>query len=153
MKNNAIRIGLFGFGTVGEGLYEVLKKATSAHAEIVKICVRDRNKKRSLPAEIFTYEPEDIFTDPDINLVVELIDDADASYAIVRRSLEAGKAVVSGNKKMLAYHIEELIELQEKTDKEPRGVLRQRPASVGQRHPQRIVQLYTVQNIQREQRL
>ena len=115
MKNNAIRIGLFGFGTVGEGLYEVLKKATSAHAEIVKICVRDRNKKRSLPAEIFTYEPEDIFTDPDINLVVELIDDADASYAIVHRSLEAGKAVVSGNKKMLAYHIEELIELQEKT--------------------------------------
>ena len=86
MKNNAIRIGLFGFGTVGEGLYEVLKKATSAHAEIVKICVRDRNKKRSLPAEIFTYEPEDIFTDPDINLVVELIDDADASYAIVHRS-------------------------------------------------------------------
>ncbi len=115
MKNNAIRIGLFGFGTVGEGLYEVLKKATSAHAEIVKIFVRDRNKKLSLPAEIFTYEPEDIFTDPDINLVVELIDDADASYAIVHRSLEAGKAVVSGNKKMLAYHIEELIELQEKT--------------------------------------
>ncbi|MDE6183065.1 MAG: homoserine dehydrogenase, partial [Rikenellaceae bacterium] len=110
-----IKIGLFGFGTVGEGLYGVLKKAVSAHAQIVKICVKNKSKKRSLPAEMFTFDPEEIFAAPNINLIVELIDDADESYRIVRRSLEEGKAVVSGNKKMLAYHIEELIELQRKT--------------------------------------
>ena len=110
-----IKIGLFGFGTVGQGLYEVLKKAVSAHAQIVRICVRNKSKKRSLPAEMFTFDPEEIFADPEINLIVELIDDADESYRIVRRSLEAGKAVVSGNKKMLAYHMEELIELQRQT--------------------------------------
>ncbi len=115
MSNSSIKIGLFGFGVVGEGLYGVLQKATTAHAEIKKICVKNRDKKRSLPKEMFTFDGNDILDDPEINLVVELIDDAEESYNIVRRSLEKGKAVVSGNKKMLAYHIEELIELQEKT--------------------------------------
>ena len=44
-----IKIGLFGFGVVGEGLHEVLKKAYTADAEIVKICVKHHNKKRTLP--------------------------------------------------------------------------------------------------------
>lgn len=109
-----IKIGLFGFGVVGEGLYGVLKKATTANAEIVKVCIKNREKQRSLPSEIFTFDSEDIFSNKDINLIVELIDDADESYRIVKRALEQGVAVVSGNKKMLAYHIEELIALQEK---------------------------------------
>ena len=37
-----IKIGLFGFGVVGQGIYEVVRKSKNAHAEIVKICVRDR---------------------------------------------------------------------------------------------------------------
>ncbi|MFR9249655.1 MAG: hypothetical protein ACLVK4_06885 [Alistipes shahii] len=36
-----IKIGLFGFGVVGQGIYEVVRKSKNAHAEIVKICVRD----------------------------------------------------------------------------------------------------------------
>lgn len=36
-----IKIGLFGFGVVGQGIYEVIGKAKNANAEIVKICVRD----------------------------------------------------------------------------------------------------------------
>ena len=43
----------------------------------------------------------------------ELIDDADAAYDIVKRALKKRIPVVSGNKKMLAYHIIELIDLQE----------------------------------------
>lgn len=36
-----IKIGLFGFGVVGQGIYQVVQKSKNAHAEIVKICVRD----------------------------------------------------------------------------------------------------------------
>ena len=110
-----IKIGLFGFGVVGEGLCQVLEKVGTSNAEIKKICVRDIHKARSLPASCFTDQPEDIFSDPEINLIVELIDDAEASYRIVKQALGQHIAVVTGNKKMLAYHLEELIALQKET--------------------------------------
>ena len=111
MNRKKLQIGLFGFGTVGNGLYDVLKRIQSANAEIRRICVRDINKPRAVEA-LFTDNPDDIFSDPEINFVVELIDDADAAYTIVKRALMKRLPVVSGNKKMLARHIEELIELQ-----------------------------------------
>ena len=111
MNGKKLNIGLFGFGTVGSGLYDVLKRIGSKNVEIKRICVRDISKKRAVEAE-FTNNPDDIFNDPDINFIVELIDDADAAYAIVKRALQMELPVVSGNKKMLAHHIEELIELQ-----------------------------------------
>ena len=111
MNGKKLNIGLFGFGTVGSGLYDVLKRIGSKNVEIKRICVRDLSKQRSIDAE-FTDKADDIFNDPDINFIVELIDDADAAYAIVKRALQMSLPVVSGNKKMLAHHIEELIELQ-----------------------------------------
>lgn len=111
MNGKKLNIGLFGFGTVGNGLFEVLQRVGSKNVEIKRICVRDLNKPRGVDAE-FTDNADDIFNDPDINFIVELIDDADAAYTIVKRALQSGLPVVSGNKKMLAYHIEELIELQ-----------------------------------------
>ena len=111
MNGKKLNIGLFGFGTVGSGLYDVLKRIVSKNVEIKRICVRDLSKQRSIDAE-FTDKADDIFNDPDINFIVELIDDADAAYAIVKRALQMSLPVVSGNKKMLAHHIEELIELQ-----------------------------------------
>lgn len=110
-----IKIGLFGFGVVGEGLCQVLEKVGTSDAEVKRICVRDIQKKRSLPTTYFTDQPEVIFSDPEINLIVELIDDADASFRIVKQALNQHIAVVSGNKKMLAYHLEELIALQKQT--------------------------------------
>ena len=111
MNGKKLNIGLFGFGTVGSGLYDVLKRIGSKNVEIKRICVRDLSKQRSIDAE-FTNNADDIFNDPDINFIVELIDDADAAYDIVKRALKMELPVVSGNKKMLAHHIEELIELQ-----------------------------------------
>ena len=93
-----------------------MKKAYTADAEIVEICVKHHNKKRTLPDSYFTYNPDDILNDPQINLIVELIDDAEESYHIVKRALEKRIPVVTGNKKMLAYHLEELIELQKKNN-------------------------------------
>lgn len=109
-----LNIGLFGFGTVGRGLYDVLEETRLKEARIRRICVRNINKKRGVVAD-FTDNPDDIFDDPEINLIVELIDDAEASYAIVRRALERGLPVVTGNKKMLAYHLEELVGIQRRT--------------------------------------
>ena len=111
MNGKKLNIGLFGFGTVGRGLYDVLKRIGSKNVEIKRICVRNINKERGVDAQ-FTDSPDDIFNDPNINFIVELIDDADAAYDIVKRALKMELPMVSGNKKMLAHHIEELIELQ-----------------------------------------
>lgn len=110
-----LNIGLFGYGVVGESLYHVLKHSKTVDAEISKICVKQKGKKRTLPENRFSYDKDKLIDDKDINLVVELIDDADEAYDIVKRCLKNKKSVVSGNKKMLAYHLEELIEIQENT--------------------------------------
>ena len=107
-----LNIGLFGFGNVGHGLYDVLKRIDSKSVTIRRICVRDLSKDRGVDAA-FTANPEDIFNDRDINLIVEVIDDAEAAYEIVKRALKMRIPVVSGNKKMLGHHLPELIDLQE----------------------------------------
>lgn len=115
-ERQKIKIGLFGFGCVGTGLYEVLSKTPGFKADIVKICVKSRDKRRSLPAGYFTYDKQDILNDGSINVVVELIDDANAAWEIVSEAMRRGKAVVSANKKMIAEHFEELLQLQKQYD-------------------------------------
>jgi len=112
MARKQLNIGLFGFGVVGHGLYEVLEKTPALKANIKNICVKNKNKQREISAEHFTYDKNDILNDEDINVVVELIDDADAAFEIVSASLKKGKAVVSANKKMVAEHFKELLDLQ-----------------------------------------
>ena len=117
MDNKQINIGLFGFGTVGKGLYDVLKKIQPENVSIVKVCVRNVAKHSAETPELeFTSNADDIFTDSRINFIVELIDDAEAAYGIVKRALQAKIPVVSGNKKMLARHIQEMIQLQRDND-------------------------------------
>ncbi len=114
--NQEIKIGLFGFGTVGQGVYRVIMSAKNAHASIRRVCVRNINKERDIeiPHGLLTDDADDIFNDPDINLIVEVVDDASASYRIVTTALKKGLPVVSGSKAMIAVHLPELIELQEK---------------------------------------
>ncbi|MDE6360869.1 MAG: homoserine dehydrogenase [Muribaculaceae bacterium] len=114
---NDMTIGLVGFGTVGQALYKVIGRAANAHASITKICVRSLDKPRDVevPAGLLTTSPDDILSDPSINLVVEVIDNAEASFRIVSEALRRGKNVVSGNKAMLARHLPELMELQRAT--------------------------------------
>lgn len=117
MDNKQINIGLFGFGTVGKGLYDVLKKIQPENVSIVKVCVRNVAKHSAEAPELeFTSNADDIFNDSRINFIVELIDDAEAAYGIVKRALQAKIPVVSGNKKMLARHIQEMIQLQRDND-------------------------------------
>ena len=110
-----LTIGLFGFGVVGEGLYKVLQQTPSLKASIKKICIKNYGKKRNAPASLFTTEREELLNDRDINVIVEVIDDADAAFEIVTTALRNGKDVVSASKKMIAEHLPALLELQEKT--------------------------------------
>ncbi|MGD1843485.1 MAG: homoserine dehydrogenase, partial [Thermonemataceae bacterium] len=107
-----MKIGLFGFGCVGQGLYDILNKMGHFQAEIVKICVKHANKERSLPAQYFTYDPQELLNDEEIDIIVELIDNADEAFEIVATALKKGKNVVTANKKMLAEHLSELVALQ-----------------------------------------
>ena len=112
-NNNQLNIGLFGFGTVGKGLYDVLHSTPTLQSFIKKICIKNIDKKRSIAAENFTNDATVLLNDEHINVIVELIDDATAAFEIVKTALQNGKAVVSANKKMIAEHFEELLQLQQ----------------------------------------
>jgi homoserine dehydrogenase len=113
MNRKQLNIGLFGFGCVGYGLYQVLEKTPTLNATIKKICVKNKTKPRPISQNRFTFDKNDILNDKGINVIVELIDDADSAFAIVSAALRSGKAVVTANKKMIAEHLQELIDLQQ----------------------------------------
>ena len=108
---NKLNIGLFGFGCVGNGLYDVLNKSNLLDANIAKIVVKSAGKKRSISEEHFSYDKNDILTDDTINVVVELIDDSKAAFEIVSEALSRKKHVVTANKKMLAENLDTLLAL------------------------------------------
>lgn len=116
MGNKNITIGLFGFGCVGQGLYDVLNHSQGLKANIEKICVKDRNKKRKIGNEYFTFDREEILKRNNLNVIVELIDNADEAFAIVKDAMNNGVNVVTANKKMLAENFKELYELQVKNN-------------------------------------
>ena len=112
MTRENVRIGMFGYGCVGQGLHDVLISSKGFKADIVRICVKDRTKKRRISMDHFTFDKDDILNDPSINLVVELIDDADEAFNIVTTAMKKGKNVVSANKMMIARHFKELVDMQ-----------------------------------------
>jgi homoserine dehydrogenase len=69
---------------VGNGLYKVLQKTPGFQANIKNICVKNKDKERQIDSSHFTFDKNDILNDPEINTVVELIDDADEAFAIVK---------------------------------------------------------------------
>ncbi|HLG04290.1 MAG TPA: homoserine dehydrogenase [Bacteroidia bacterium] len=114
MENEKISVALFGFGCVGQGLYDVLNHSEVLQADIRRICVKDPSKKRTVDMSLITYDKNDILNRTDLNVVVEMINDTDEAFAIVKRAMENGTSVVSASKKMLATYFEELYELQVK---------------------------------------
>jgi homoserine dehydrogenase len=117
-----LRIGLAGLGNVGAGVYKNIEKNRDLHIErtgsdlrVVKIAVRDLTKKRDVevPAEICTTRWQDLVEDKSLDIIVELIGGVDEAYDLVKAALNAGKAVVTGNKALLALHGKELVALAE----------------------------------------
>ncbi|MCX6319057.1 MAG: homoserine dehydrogenase [Bacteroidetes bacterium] len=110
-----LTIGLFGFGVVGEGLYKVLQQTPSLKARVKKVCIKNIEKKRNAPVSLFTTDRDELLNDPDINVIVEVIDDAHAAFEIVSTAFRNGKQVVSSSKKMIAEHFPALLQLQKET--------------------------------------
>jgi homoserine dehydrogenase len=109
------KIGLFGFGTVGQGTYQILQENSWLPLQLAGICIKNPDKKRSIVQEYFTSRREDLLKDKSISLVVEAISEADEAFIIVKEALLAGKDVVTANKKMVCEHLAELLELQART--------------------------------------
>ena len=82
---------------------------------VSKIAVRDASKARTveLPAELVTTNLDDLVTDDSIDMVVELIGGIDRAFELVKAALENGKAVVTGNKALLAERGQELFAIAE----------------------------------------
>ena len=113
MKN--INIGLLGLGNIGTGTYKVLEinrkeieEAVGGSVNITRILEKDIDRPRDItvPRESFVSDPEDIFSDPDINIVIELLGGVEPAATMIEKALLAGKHVVTANKAAVAanYH-------------------------------------------------
>lgn len=112
-----LRVGIIGVGTVGTSVANILldnKNIITARAgkEIVPTIgvVSNLNKKRDVSIKLTT-NADEILDDDSIDIVVELMGGIEKPYEIVKKALQKGKAVVTANKALLAYHRYELQEL------------------------------------------
>jgi len=112
-----VKIGILGVGTVGASVAQILEsnadiiearagKKIVAKSGVVKNLGKDRGVSIKL-----SDNPLDVVDDPEIDIVVELMGGVEEPYALVKKALENGKAVVTANKALLAYHRYELQEI------------------------------------------
>lgn len=125
MGEKVIYAALLGFGTVGGGVYKVLKKRESEMSakigctvKIKKILVRNIQKasqRISDPEVAITDKWEEILQDPSISIVIELIGGIEPAKTYILDALHAGKHVVSANKDLIAVHGKELFDASEES--------------------------------------
>ncbi|MGE3800222.1 MAG: homoserine dehydrogenase [Candidatus Kapaibacterium sp.] len=112
LSTKRVKVGLFGLGTVGRGFYDLVQELSDPPIQIERIRdVREINDP-GIPQELLAQSAEEILEDGEIEIVVEVIDDADAALEIAREALKKGKTFVTANKKMVATHLLELVELE-----------------------------------------
>lgn len=112
-----IKVGIIGVGTVGASVVNILKDnaaVISARAGVDIVAksgvVKSLNKKRDLDIKL-SDNVDDVLNDSEIDIVVELMGGVDEAFEVVKRALRSGKAVVTANKALLAYHRYELQEI------------------------------------------
>jgi homoserine dehydrogenase len=115
----AIQVGVMGLGTVGGGVFEVLRRnqeeirrRAGRGIEVTMVSRRDVAKARALVGEAaqVVADPRAIIANPDIDIVVELIGGYDLARELVLEAIAAGKHVVTANKALLAVHGTEIFE-------------------------------------------
>ncbi len=109
-SKSPLRIALFGFGTVGSSVARILVESKPEGLELSHIFNRNVERKRVdwTPANVVWSEDADAVLASDADVVVELAGGLTPAGDWVRRALEAGKSVVTANKKLIAYHGVEL---------------------------------------------
>ena len=115
MKN--IQVGIMGLGTVGGGVFSVLKRnqteiarRAGCHIAVTMVSRRDLVKAKTLVGDdaVVVADARAIIANPNIDIVVELIGGCDLAKTLVLEAISAGKHVVTANKALLAVHGEEI---------------------------------------------
>ena len=123
MQEKVIQVALLGLGTVGGGVYRIIKSQAGemvnklgAKLEIKRILVRDLEKARRRIGDdpALTADWKDIITDPQIAIVIEVMGGIEPAHTYISEALSAGKHVVTANKDLIAQSSEELIRLAQK---------------------------------------
>ena len=113
MSDRVIKVGLCGFGIVGQGVFNHLRKREAELRDrlgsklvVTRIAVRDTSKKRDYDfhASILTTDPLSIANDPDIDVVCELMGGTSLALDVTLEALKAGKIVVTANKALICDH-------------------------------------------------
>lgn len=119
MGTETLNVGLIGLGTVGAQVAgrmlswgPQLTRRAGMELSLVRVLVRDLNKKRSIeiPPSILTTQADDILDDPAIHVVVEVAGGDDPMRSYLERAIQAGKHVVTANKVVMARHGPELLD-------------------------------------------
>lgn len=112
-----LKVGIIGVGTVGASVANILRDnkdiiTARAGVEIEPVLgvVSNLNKDRDVSIKL-TDNVDEVLNDDSIDIVVELMGGVEKPYEVVKRALEEGKAVVTANKALLAYHRYELQDL------------------------------------------
>ncbi|MEM8614381.1 MAG: homoserine dehydrogenase [Cyanobacteria bacterium P01_H01_bin.105] len=115
------KVGLLGLGTVGTGTAKILLDAAQRHPllqtlEIHRVGVRSLDKPRSvdLSEDYLTTDLEAIVTDPDIDIVVEVIGGLEPARSLILEAIEDGKHVVTANKAVISRYGNEIAEAAKK---------------------------------------
>jgi len=105
-----LRIALFGFGTVGSSVARILLESNPEGLKITHVYNRNvaRKKVEWVPSDVVWSENWEEVLASDVDVVVELVGGLDPAGNWVRRAIEAGKSVVTANKKLISYHGVEL---------------------------------------------
>jgi homoserine dehydrogenase len=114
--NNSLKVGMLGCGNVGSQVARLLienkadlSSRAGAELELVKVGVRDpKSKKYGIKDELLTADLNSIVTDPNINLVIEVLGGIEPARELILTALKNGKSVVTANKALLAKHGAEL---------------------------------------------
>jgi homoserine dehydrogenase len=119
-NKRTIRIGLLGFGVVGQGVWKniennrpALEYRLGARLEITQVVVKDASKEREVkvPAEAYSADPARVVDNPEIDIVCELMGGTGRALELTRRALQQGKIVVTANKALICEHGEELFQI------------------------------------------
>jgi homoserine dehydrogenase len=109
-----LKIGIIGVGTVGTSVCQILednKDIITARAgvelKVISGVVNNLSKKRDVSISL-SDDVDTILDDDSIDIVVELMGGVEKPYSVVKKALQKGKAVVTANKALLAYHRYEL---------------------------------------------
>ena len=110
-------IAILGYGTVGSGVYEVLKTNGESidKKALQPITIKYVLDLRDFPGDpvedVLTHDFEDIISDDEVEVVVEVMGGIEPAYTFVKRSILKGKSVCTSNKALVAKHGAELLRL------------------------------------------